>query len=386
MSDDELYHRREQTLVKHLILRHYLERFAHIVGHSWPSITYVDCFAGPWNVKSDQLEDSSFAIALTELRKARETLAGRGKALGLRVLFIEKHRAAFRQLEEFAKGIRDAEVKILNREVEDSVEEISSFIRRGQDTFPFIFIDPTGWTGFRLEVIGPLLQLVPGEVLINFMTEHIRRFLGHKPSRQSFIDLFDSDRVWARLETLSGVERDDAMVGEFMGAVKRRGKFSHVLSAIVLHPEKERAHFHLIYGTRHPKGVEVFKEAEEKAMETMLQVRSDAQLRREREKTGQYSLLELFGEPVLGASHYFDELRERYLSRASQKVLELLEGRKRLPYDEAWAAALSWPLVWESDLREWIRNWRLNGLILVEGLQGRATVPRRGRGHTLVSP
>ena len=384
MSDDELYDRREQTLVKHLILGHYLERFAHIVGHSWPSITYVDCFAGPWNVKSDQLEDSSFAIALNELRKARETLAQKGKPLKLRVFFIEKHRSAFGQLEEFAKGVRDAEVEILNRELEDSVEEILSFIRRGRDTFPFIFIDPTGWTGFRLEVIGPLLQLAPGEILINFMTEHIRRFLGHAPSRQSFIDLFGSDRALERLEGLSGVERDDAMVGEFMEAVKSRGRFSHVLSAVVLHPEKERAHFHLIYGTRHPKGVEVFKEAERKAMERMLQVRSDAQLRRERERTGQRSLLELFGGSVPAASHYFDDLRERYLNQGRNKVLELLDERKRLPYDDAWAAALSWPLVWERDLKKWIGEWQKTGLIVLEGLQGHERVPRREQGHMLV--
>lgn len=73
MTSEEIYDRREQTLVKHLILRRYLEGFAHIVGSRWSSITYVDGFAGPWNVRSEQLEDSSFVIALEELRKARET-------------------------------------------------------------------------------------------------------------------------------------------------------------------------------------------------------------------------------------------------------------------------------------------------------------------------
>lgn len=383
MTDKDLYDRREQTLVKHLILGHYLERFAHIVGTKWPTITYIDCFAGPWNVRSEKLEDSSFAIALNELRKARETLDRRGKPLRLRVLFIEKDRSAFSQLQEFAENVRDAEVRILNRELENSVDDILRFIQGGHDTFPFYFIDPTGWTGFRLDVIRPLLQAKPGEVLINFMTEHIRRHLGHEPSRQGFIDLFGSDQALERVKGLSGIERDEAMVGEFMEAVKIRGGFSHVLSAVVLHPEKERTHFHLIYGTRHPKGIEVFKDAEERAMKTMLQVRTAAQARREQERTGQVSLP--FGNLGPPASPYFDELRERYLNLGRNKVLELLESRKRLLYDEAWAVALSRPLVWESDLKAWIQTWQKDGLIVVEGLQGKEKVPRCGKGHTLVA-
>ncbi len=384
MSGDENYERREQTLVKHLILRRYLERFAIIVGFHWSSITYVDCFAGPWNVRSEQLKDSSFAIALEELGKARGTHSQKGKALELRCFFLEKDREAFGHLAEFARGVPDAEIGVLNGEFEDSVAEILRFIQRHRRTFPFIFIDPTGWTGFRLEVIAPLLRLNPGEVLINFMTSHIRRFLRHEGSRQGFIDLFGSDRVIRKVEGLSGVDLDDAIVSEYMDAVKNVGRFEYVLSAIVLHPEIERTHFHLIYGTRHPRGVEVFKEAERIAMKEMLQVRSDAQSRRERERTGQGDLWELFGSSPPAASQYFDELRHRYLGQGRQGVLDVLERQKRLPYDQAWAKALSHPLVWESDLREWIGEWQKNGLIAVEGLQGRERVPRRGHDHVLV--
>ena len=73
MSDD-LYGGREQSRVKHLILKNYLQRFAHIIGQKWPSITYVDCFAGPWQAKSQDLIDTSFGIAVSELRSARSSL------------------------------------------------------------------------------------------------------------------------------------------------------------------------------------------------------------------------------------------------------------------------------------------------------------------------
>ena len=83
MSNETLYRGREQTLVKHFILRKYLERFARIVGTFADSITYVDCFSGPWNVRSEELKDSSFAIALEELRKAQATLSEGVSTLGI---------------------------------------------------------------------------------------------------------------------------------------------------------------------------------------------------------------------------------------------------------------------------------------------------------------
>ncbi len=83
-SDAELYAEREQTLVKHFILQKYLERFALIVGSFADAITYVDCFSGPWNVRSQEMADSSFAIALSELRKARQALAEKSRDLKLR--------------------------------------------------------------------------------------------------------------------------------------------------------------------------------------------------------------------------------------------------------------------------------------------------------------
>lgn len=111
MSDADLYAGREQTFVKHLMLGKYLEHFAHIIGFRWNSITYVDCFSGPWNVRSDELKDSSFSIAIEELRKARETHRLMGKSIALRCFFLEKDPAAYARLKGFADQIHDAEIE-----------------------------------------------------------------------------------------------------------------------------------------------------------------------------------------------------------------------------------------------------------------------------------
>ncbi len=383
MLHDETYTRREQTQVKHYILQHYLERFAHIVASRWDSITYVDGFAGPWNVRSPELRDSSFAIALEELRRARTTYGKKGRSIRLRCLFLEENPESYAQLHAFAEKIDDVEVRVLNGAFEESLGSILSFVRQGGSTFPFIFIDPTGWTGFGMKTISPLLRLNPGEILINFMTGHVRRFLHDERSHPGFVDLFGSPGFRERVEGLSGVDLDDALTAEYMANLRRRGEYPYVMPAIVLHPEIDRTHFHLIYATRHEKGVEVFKEAERRAMREMERVRAEAQRRKSEERTGQQSFLFQSEQP--NESAHFLDLRERYLARAKGSVLRCLRERRRVSYDEVWLEALlGSPLVWEQDLKSWIANWREERLLVVEGLAKRERVPGRGRGHVLV--
>jgi three-Cys-motif partner protein len=381
MRDDGTYEKREQTQVKHYILRHYLERFAHIVGSRWNSITYVDGFAGPWNVRSPELSDSSFAIALAELRRARETHRSRGRDIQLRCLFLEQNREAYAQLKAFTDKVADAEIRARNNSFEDSVGSILEFIRSDGQTFPFVFIDPTGWTGFSLRTISPLLKLDPGEVLINFMTSHIRRFLNDESSQQSFVDLFGSAKFRERIKGLSGNDLDDALADEYRNALRREGNFKYVLPAIVLHPEIDRMHFHLIYATRHPKGVEVFKDTEKQAMAEMEKAREQAQRRKREERTGQQELF--FAAHGAPEGQYYNSLWDRYLDISKQNVLSLLHQHGRVSYDDAWLLALNQPLVWESDLRTWVGEWQGQGHLRLEGLQGRERVPRRGQSHFL---
>jgi three-Cys-motif partner protein len=384
MSNGEFYAGREQTLVKHFILQKYLERFAYIVGSSRDVLTYVDCFSGPWNARSDRFEDSSFAIALKELRNARDALVKKGRRnVKLRCFFLEKNRAAYIKLKEFADGVKDASIKTHNAALEDSISEIVDFVNRGGTrAFPFIFIDPTGWTGFEMETIAPLLQLNPGEVLINFMTGHIGRFLDspQEQTQDSFRQLFGSSAFRAKAQGLARLEREDAAVEEYTRNAKSVGGFSFGCNAIVLHPEIDRTHFNLIYLTRNLKGIEVFKEAEKKAMEVQEAARADAQQRKRVSRNGQ---AELFGSRELHDSTCYETLRERYLEKARELVLKRLKSKHRLRYDDAWTLALSKPMAWESDLKQWIEEWRNEGHLEVVGMKPRQRVPHRGEDNFL---
>jgi three-Cys-motif partner protein len=378
VADQDLYAGREQSWIKHYVLRGYLERFAHIIGFAWPSITYIDGFSGPWNAQSSDFSDTSFSIALAELRKARQNLAAHGKDLRIRCVFLEKDVARFKELQRFASQLQDAEILALNAEFEDAISEIIRLLDADPQTFPFVFIDPTGWTGFAMDVIAPLLKR-RCEVLVNFMLPFIRRFFVQDFTRESLSKLFGTSDFDAGIESLHGQDRDDAIADRYCRSLKEICGIDHVRRAVVLYPDKAQTHFQLIYGTRSLKGVEEFKKVEKSAMEVQERSRARVEADRERERGGgQQSFLDAQEAPD---SKYYIKLRERYLRQSRRIVLGLINSTNEVPYDELWRAALSFPLVWASDLHGWLKSWRDGGKIAWEGLELRERTLKRGKRH-----
>jgi three-Cys-motif partner protein len=377
LVEPDHYVGREQTLVKHIILQKYLERFAHIIGSRWSTINYIDCFSGPWNVHSQNLEDSSFYIAISELRKAQEAHAKRGRKILIRGFFLEKDSAAYQRLQGYAgkNSAPNVEIVTKHEELADASGAIQAFVKAGgRDAFTFLFIDPTGWTGFEMDVIRPLLQLQPSEVVINFMTEHIRRFINTLPPaiQITFDRMFGSNGYREYIRANSDEDRDDLLVRLYSERLRQIGSFPYVCNAIVLHPGKDRSYFHLIYCTRDLKGVEVFKDAEKRGMAAMQKARAGAKARRRVETTHTYNL---FSAEQLSSSDFYDGLVARYKLTVRENVLALLKKEQRVEYDQAWEEALKSPLVSERDLKEWIRDWRKEGLT-IEGFERAQRVPR----------
>jgi len=379
MNGDSLYDGREQTAVKHFILRNYLLPFALIVGRWSKVVNYIDCFSGPWNVRGDNYEDSSFGIAIAELKKAQEKLAEQSINLGLRCFFLEQDPESYAKLEAFAQSINGIEIETKNKRLEDAVGDILSFHHKAGTAFPFVLIDPTGWTGFPLAVIRPLLQLKPGEVLINYMTGFARRFIETDQERENFDALYGDSDWRAELDGLNGDLRDDAMVRLYAERVQKAGGYSYVCYTPVLHPLDDTTHFHLIYASRNEKGVDVFKKVERAAAAVMEQKRAQAQ-QAKRTAGGQS---ELFGATEMHDPAYYTRLRVLYLERAKHEVQEILQQQGTLGYDDAWRLAMRHPLVWERDLKDWIAAWRKAGCLDASGLSPRQE-PKHGM-ETLLS-
>lgn len=377
------YEGREQSRAKHKILRGYLGRFAHVIGTWKGTITYVDCFSGPWDVQAADLSDSSFAIAVQELRKARDTLKQqRARNLQVRCFFLEEQTSSYARLAKYAADNPDIEIQTKNARLEDAVGDIIKFVNAGgTDSFPFFLIDPTGWTGFELEIIRPLLKRDPGEVLVNFMTSFIRRFINwDNPDNQANFDRTFGPYRPKREDLLgrSQEDLDDALVSAYSKLVQEVGDYDYICNSIILDPDKDSTQFNLIYGTRDVRGADAFKKEERRTMIQYEQTRATLRGAKAERKGGPG----LFGAEAFGSRHY-DNLRDRYLVRARRSVVDSLNAAKALRYDDAFAVVAAHPLVQEKDLKEWISNWRQEGAVEVLGLEPGAKVPELRKAHVL---
>ena len=163
---------------------------------------------------------------------------------------------SYRALEAAVRHITDIQVQPLNGEFEQSIPEVLKFVGKA---FSLVFIDPTGWTGFGLKQITPILQHRPGEVLVNFMFDHINRFLDDPRP-----DIAASFRraVWRpgwETAVRTAVRREDAIVELYRERMRAAGGFAHVTSTRILKPTHDRLYFYLVYGTRHFKGLVEFR-------------------------------------------------------------------------------------------------------------------------------
>jgi three-Cys-motif partner protein len=179
-------------------------------------------------------------IAIKKLREVREGLAKVGRTPKIRCMFIEKEPEPYRALDAAVRDVTDIQIETLNGEFEHSIPEVLKFVGKA---FSLVFIDPTGWTGFGLKQITPILQHRPGEVLVNFMFDYINRFLDDpRPDiASSFAELFGGPGSETAVRTAVG--REDAIVDLYREQMRAAGGFAHVTSTRVLKPTRDRSYF-----------------------------------------------------------------------------------------------------------------------------------------------
>lgn len=379
MKNPEFYKGREQTYVKHFFLEKYLERVAYNILSFSNEFVFVDGFSGPWKTSGEDFEDTSFMIAIHQLRKVREGVEQRKKErIRIRCFFNDKDPVAFASLQKAARGISDLEIAVVSKPFEEAVSDIVKFAGH---SFSLTFIDPTGWSGYALDRIRPLLSL-KGEVIINFMFDHLNRFLeGPRPEiAATFNSLFGDDIWFSEFETLvsSGESREDAILITYMKRLKKAGRFAHVTSTRILKPLSDRTYFHLVYGTKNFKGLREFRGVEKKAIREQENIRTDAKARSAPEDAAQIALFDLPGGQTIDHVHSFKLERSKQTYHAKRQLEEALRERSPVRYDDVLKVLLERPLIWESDVKSWIAEMQGAGKIEIVGLTGRQRVPKDG--------
>ncbi len=349
MSDP--YSGREQTEAKHFILRRYLQALAFKVL-TFQDITYIDGFSGPWETKTEDFVDSSFMIAISVLQDAQRQLVERtGLKRKIKCFFSETDTESFRKLNlaisPFHKPFDNFEIKTYHGKFEDSVTEVNAFIG---ESFPLIFIDPTGWTGYPFEKIKPLFARPKCEVLINFMYAFVQRFV-----HSNDIDIINSldpilggpgwrDRLDKSLSPGPAAEK------LFRETLKSAGNFDFVVSTKIDKATEDRPHFFITYGTKSLDGLKVFRQTEYDALRQHEKNRANARERAREEETNTIDLFSGHQAQVMEAS--IDEIVREQMNSASTVLLDLLSKKGQLPFDKVLVSLLESHMLRETNIKD----------------------------------
>lgn len=329
---------REQAYIKHNLLNGYLERLLYIVGWSasrlgHEEIIFVDCFAGPWMDESNDLASTSIAISMTLLATVQKALEDVGKSIRFRAIYVEKDDGAFARLNSYLSSHSPSNVKTeaIHGDFTKSIPDILS--RCPTKSFAFFFIDPKGWMAVKPEILQPLLQRPRSEFLINFMYDFINRAASMSALRDDVSALLGCQLDAENLPT-NPAQREQFILDRYRSTLVERvsAGSSKALSGYVtiLDPTADRTKYHLIYLTRHPKGVIEFMTQSQKLAGIQTAVRTAAKYNKQirDDRTG-----DLFGidtsqtEPSWNESNTrITELKQLWLSRIADQSLLVNES------------------------------------------------------------
>lgn len=315
----EEYHGREQTYLKHLVLKEYLVDWAHKLGSTARSgerkLWFVDCFAGPWHARNPELQDTSFAIGLGALKSAQETWRASGYSIKLGGIFVEKDAKAFASLDAFVRENSDGVgVHTFNGEFGDHVAAINKLI--GEDA-AFLFVDPTGWVGAAMDFIKPLVSRPFRDVFVNVMFNFINRSKEHPEEviKQQIADFFGGR---SQLEGLT----EEELMREYRHSLKDVCRLPYAADLPIPHPTHARTWFRLVVGGHDPAVLRVFRSAEHKVIGKLAgSVRSAAQQRKP-SPGGQMGMFDIVDDPGPSVDRFFEKRKTSQLFAARRLIVE----------------------------------------------------------------
>lgn len=366
------YKGREQAYIKHALLGSYLSELGFRVGRGWESLLYIDTHAGPWKESADDLSDTSFSIGVDTLRRVYLGLRDKHKHEIKARAFLnepnnsEKDGYPFDRLSDYAKKSCREGLEVIpnNEEFESATDKILEFIKNSPRSFRFILLDPKGWDSIPMKSIAAITNDRSSEVLINLMTKDLRRFLEQEDRAASYERLFGSGEVLERLQGLDKGERVDALVREYCKCLKQHCQFDHVSSCAVVDPDKSDVKYFLVFATNHHRGIEVFKNAETQANRLQETIKLEKQEVRKAVALGSDSL---FCITDFSQTSYMMKLREKYRSKAEQKMFDLLRSGQPVPYRDVFCETMAFPLFGKEDLHNLIQKSQNVALVLDKG-------------------
>lgn len=356
------YEGREQTFLKHRVLREYLMAWGHKLGSRSRfravRLWYVDCFAGPWKGRDANLADTSIEIGLRALEDAAATWRGQGHQIRTGALFVEPTNDAFDRLKEYlARQTGGVETHAFHGQFGDHVDEIKR--RIGSDP-AFIFVDPTGWRGAAMRFIEPLMG-VRRDVMVNVMFNHVNRF---KDDPRAFLRAQMTDFFGLTERELPANLHEEGLIGFYRRQLKERCGLTFAADLAIPHPTSNRTWFRLVVGGNNPAVLDLFRDVERQVAGREAGVVREVAARRRREQRS--------AQPELGFGGTGPDQRYQDMQKAGidaiADTLRTILARGPQSFAEVWPALLEQLHVTRSDAAGRIFELVREGEVVASGL------------------
>ena len=248
------------TKAKHQILEEYLKAWFPIIGRWAGRIVYLDGFAGPGKYKDG--EDGSPVIAIKTAIEHTMIKDTTNITFG----FIENDKKRSEVLkqtlqEKFDPVPQNITYQVIDSNFEKSVREMLDRLEeKDQKLAPtFAFIDPFGYSDFSMNLIRRLLGYDKSEVLITFMTGFVNRFLD--PAHEDAVTKLYGSKEFIEAKNIEKTEdRINFLIKLYENKLKENEGVKYVRSFEMVGNDNNVV-YHLIFGTKHWKGLEVIKKA-----------------------------------------------------------------------------------------------------------------------------
>jgi three-Cys-motif partner protein len=368
------YKGREQSYVKHVLLEQYLEVLVYKTASAYPHIVYVDGFAGPWQSANENYEDTSFGIALRTLRQAKAAWKANGRDVKMTAILVEKSPAAFKELEKLPVKFPDVRVEPLKGNFVSLIPSILSKIPK--DAFSFFLLDPKGWR-IPLNAIQSLLARPNSEALFNFMFEFINRAASiDDPVVVAGLNELLPSGDWRQQLSKASTsdQRKDVLIDAFTQCILQAGNFKHVCETTILRPDRNRPLYSLFYGTRHDRGLEVFRDCQVKALEAQAATRATAKVDKAEEKSGQ---TEMFASLHEMSENEADSFLKSELRKAREALIVLApDSSAPILYKDLWPQILAKHVVRLTTLNQIAAQLRKEDVLNFPDWEPRRRIPQ----------
>lgn len=261
MADQSFFDEsKENSLVKAEIVAKYFWAWAKVImptAKKWSNkIAYIDLFSGP-----GRYQDGSKSTPLLILESA---IANPDMSQMLVTLFNDKDENNTQSLQQAIESIPDInrlthKPILLNKEVG---EEIFQAIQKIKSVPTLFFIDPWGYKGLSLQLIGGVIKDWGCDCIFFFNYNRINMGLNNLAVDKHMNSLFGQERANALREKLKlkqPHERELFIVEEISQALKEIGG-NYVLPFCFKNDMGTRTSHHLIFVSKNVRGYSIMKE------------------------------------------------------------------------------------------------------------------------------